>query len=331
MDLTNQQQQISDKLKLIEEEYIEIENLKIYCGTFNVNGKACDESLAPWLCLNNDTIENLMNVSDKNIDIYAIGFQELVDLNTTNLLLNAGSVEREQAWTNAINNELLNEANFKPPTKYLLVDKLKMFGLFMIVYVKQSLIEKNTIHDLFKSSVATGLMDMLGNKGSVALSMKLHETRICFVCSHFASDTEKLEKRNSDFRASKFRLKFQDEQQQLEGGPVPTGLDLEDHDFIFWFGDLNYRLDNLPLVDTIKHIYGSNFDELLKFDQLSLERVRHRVFENYQEGKIKFKPTYKYLIKSDVYEKQSLVDSQDPSLVQGIISKNNHLKIKQSV
>lgn len=200
----------------------------------------------------------------------------------------------------------------------------------MFVYVRQNLIEKNCVREVYKSSVATGLMDMLGNKGSVALSMRVHETRVCFVCSHFAADADKLEKRNSDYRASRFKLKFQDEQlqqqqQQQNSDLAQMGLDLDDHDHVFWFGDLNYRLVNLSLVDTIKYIFANDYERLLGYDQLSVERDKKRVFENYQEGQIKFKPTYKYLVKSDLYEKQSLIDSADPALTQGSIS---HLKTK---
>lgn len=187
-----------------------------------------------------------------------------------------------------------------------------MFGLFLFVYARQSLLENQTIRDVYKSSVATGLMDLVGNKGSVALSIRLHETRLCFVCSHFASDTDKLEKRNSDYRASKQRLKFHDEQQQ-----ETNGFDLDEHDFVFWFGDLNYRLDNLALKDAFKYILSSNYERLIKYDQLSVEKAKERVFELFREGEIKFKPTYKFLVKSDVYEKQSLVSLDDVAIVQG--------------
>lgn len=198
----------------------------------------------------------------------------------------------------------------------------------MFVYARQSLIDQDVIHDVLKSSVATGLMDMFGNKGSVGISMRVYETRLCFVCSHFAADTDKLEKRNSDYRATKLKLKFQDDsklnnqsldsndqQQQLQ----PIEYDLDDHDVIFWFGDLNYRCERLSLSDCVKHIYANNLDYLLNYDQLGGEIVSKRVFEDYQEGKIKFKPTYKFIIKTDRYEKQDLVDSNDPYLSQGKI------------
>lgn len=60
---------------------------------------------------------------------------------------------------------------------------------------------------------------------------------------------------------------------------------------IFWIGDLNYRLaDNPPreLFDT------NNYADLLKCDQLYQEMQKRRVFVNYTEGPIDFRPTYKY-------------------------------------
>lgn len=63
------------------------------------------------------------------------------------------------------------------------------------------------------------------------------------------------------------------------------------HSHIFWIGDLNYRLaDNPPrdLFDT------NNYANLLKCDQLVQEMQKRRVFVNYTEGSIDFRPTYKY-------------------------------------
>lgn len=120
-------------------------------------------------------------------------------------------------------------------------------------------------------------MDTLGNKGSVGISLRLNETRICFVCSHFASDTDKLQKRNADFRSSKQRLKF-------EYNANMDYFDLDGHDVVFWFGDLNYRLDKISLNNTIDKIYSNEMNELIEFDQLTKEMRRLNVFDEYSEG-----------------------------------------------
>lgn len=68
---------------------------------------------------------------------------------------------------------------------------------------------------------------------------------------------------------------------------------INDNNFshIFWIGDLNYRLvDNPPrqMFDV------TNFTDIIKHDQLYQEMQRRRVFVNYTEGTINFRPTYKY-------------------------------------
>lgn len=60
---------------------------------------------------------------------------------------------------------------------------------------------------------------------------------------------------------------------------------------IFWIGDLNYRITGNPLrQDFDTHDYS----ELVKKDQLYQEMQAQRVFVNYTEGPINFRPTYKY-------------------------------------
>lgn len=281
---------LKQELSLFEEEYIEYKNLRIFCGTYNVNGRMPDESLSPWI-----------NLNSKEVDIYAIGFQELVDLNTTNLLIKNDT--NEQLWTAYIETELAQSKTNK--TKYHLLTKSRMFGLFLLIYVSEKLYSKKAITELMKSQVATGIMDMLGNKGSIGVSFKLFESRICFVCSHFAADTDKLEKRNSDFRAAMLKLNFQQDSE------IGYSFRLDDHDTIFWFGDLNYRLDNLSLIKTFRLINDQNYGELLKYDQLNMEKNKKKIFENYLEGEIKFRPSYKYVTKSDLYEKQLTITSLD--------------------
>ena len=175
--------------------------------------------------------------------------------------------------------------------------------IYKKIYADAKLCEK-AISEIFTSVVATGILNV-GNKGSVGVSLKIYETRFCFVCSHFAANTDQLEKRNSDFRNTKQFLKFQDDKSA-------NSIDLEQHDTIFWFGDLNYRVDAISLNDTLKYISLNLFDELVKFDQLTNERRNMRVFDSYLEGKLNFRPTFKFVMKSDLYEKQvEILNSQN--------------------
>ena len=71
-----------------------------------------------------------------------------------------------------------------------------------------------------------------GNKGGVAVRLEYHRTSICFVCSHLAAHSDKTERRNQDYQDICKRLEFN----QLER---PTKIN--DHDMVYWMGDLNYR------------------------------------------------------------------------------------------
>lgn len=252
-----------------------------------MNSKSPNEDLKAWLFSSTETV-----------DIYSIGFQEVVDLNTSSFLLQSDWAERESSWIAAINKELINpEENLN----YILKEKIRMFGVLLLIYVKDEEWNKS-IYDVFKAEVATGIMDTVGNKGSVGISMKVHETRICFVCSHFAADIEKVSKRNSDYRSTKQRLRF-------EYNANLDYYDLELHDIVFWFGDLNYRIDSLNLVKTLNLIYTNDLDELIKNDQLTNEKLKLNSFEDYNEGAITFRPTYKYLCGQDTYAKQESIKS----------------------
>ncbi|KAG5523900.1 hypothetical protein RHGRI_030785 [Rhododendron griersonianum] len=69
---------------------------------------------------------------------------------------------------------------------------------------------------------------------------------------------------------------------------------------IFWFGDLNYRLNMLD-AEVRNLVDKKQWDELLHSDQLSKELRSGRVFEGWKEGPITFPPTYKYEFNSNRY------------------------------
>ncbi|ORX81114.1 DNase I-like protein [Neocallimastix californiae] len=74
-----------------------------------------------------------------------------------------------------------------------------------------------------------------------------------------------------------------------------------DNDILFWFGDLNYRLNNNG--DLIKeYISQGKIEDLLEFDQLIAEKGKDQAFIDFYENKITFKPTYKYDIGTNIFD-----------------------------
>ncbi|CAA0829782.1 DNAse I-like superfamily protein [Striga hermonthica] len=185
-----------------------------------------------------------------------------------------------------------------PQVKYCLAVSKQMVGIFLSVWVRKDL--DNLITSLEVSCVGRGIMGYLGNKGSISISMTLHQTTLCFVCTHLASGEKECDavRRNSDVKEILKRTRF-DHSCRGRGKQAPPDKIL-DHDSIIWFGDLNYRLACIG-DDTYKLLERNDWQALLKKDELKIEQKAGRVFKGWEEGKIYFAPTYKYLTNSDNY------------------------------
>lgn len=147
----------------------------------------------------------------------------------------------------------------------------------------------SNIRDVAVDTVKTGLGGATGNKGGVAIRMLFHNTSLCFVCAHFAAGQSQIQDRNADYSEIVRKSSF------------PSGRSLNCHDYIFWCGDFNYRidLDNDRVKECVRN---EDWETLLANEQLKVQQSKGKVFRNYIEGKIDFAPTYKYDIESDDYD-----------------------------
>lgn len=278
-------------------------NYKVFISTWNVGGVEPreDMNMADW-------------VNDTSCDIYVLGFQEIVPLKASNVLGSENSMICMK-WKSFIRETLNNNINFSgdkskdkngkstimessinPEAKdyFQCIISKQMVGILITVWVRRNL--RPLIRNPSVSCVGCGIMGCLGNKGSVSVRFQLHETSFCFVCCHLASGgrqgDEKL--RNSNVAEILARTSF-------PRGPL---LDLPrkilDHQRVIFLGDLNYRI-SLPEATTRSLVDEGDWNALLKSDQLSMELNDGQVFEGWNEGSIKFAPTYKYFPDSDTY------------------------------
>lgn len=74
---------------------------------------------------------------------------------------------------------------------------------------------------------------------------------------------------------------------------------------IIWLGDLNYRLSSTSSDDVSELIRRNDWQGLLEKDQLKIEQKAGRIFDGWEEGRICFAPTYKYITNSDRYVAQT--------------------------
>ncbi|XP_039008776.1 type I inositol polyphosphate 5-phosphatase 4-like [Hibiscus syriacus] len=182
-------------------------------------------------------------------------------------------------------------------SRYCLVASKQMVGIFLTVWVKSDL--RDDVRNMKVSCVGRGLMGYLGNKGSISISMSLHQTSICFVCSHLTSGQKEGDelRRNSDVMEILRKTRFPRVHGIRDENSPQTILE---HDRIIWLGDLNYRIA-LSYRSAKALVEMRNWKALLENDQLRIEQRRGRVFEGWSEGKIYFPPTYKYSNNSDRY------------------------------
>ncbi|XP_050430300.1 inositol polyphosphate 5-phosphatase OCRL isoform X2 [Adelges cooleyi] len=254
---------VQHQMLLNEEHYTNAETIRIFIGTWNVNGQSNTISLNDWL------------ISDpESPDIYAIGFQEL-DLSKEAFLFNDSP--REEEWLQAVSKSLNTSANYRK------VALVRLVGMMLIVFVKKKHMEH--IKHVATDTVGTGIMGKLGNKGGVAIRMDFHNTSFCFINSHLAAHVEEYERRNQDYHNICSRMLFSN------FTPPKT---IKDHNQVFWFGDLNYRITDMSATSVKDLVSNNNLKIVLDADQLKQQHRIGNVFKGYKEGPIHFIPTYKY-------------------------------------
>ncbi|KAJ0946337.1 putative endonuclease/exonuclease/phosphatase [Helianthus annuus] len=180
---------------------------------------------------------------------------------------------------------------------YCLVASKQMVGIYLTIWVKSDL--RDDVRNMKVSCVGRGLMGYLGNKGSISISMSLHQTSFCFICSHLTSGQKEGDelRRNSDVMEILRKTRFPRVQRTGDENSPQTILE---HDRIIWLGDLNYRIA-LSYRAAKALVEMRNWRALLEKDQLRIEQRRGRAFKGWSEGKIYFPPTYKYSNNSDRY------------------------------
>ncbi|XP_043106559.1 phosphatidylinositol 4,5-bisphosphate 5-phosphatase A isoform X2 [Puntigrus tetrazona] len=133
---------------------------------------------------------------------------------------------------------------------------------------------------------------VLGNKGGVSARMMVFGHPVCFLNCHLPAHMRNLEQRMEDFESIL-------QQQQFEGS---TAVGVLDHDVVFWFGDLNFRIEGYDIHVVKGAIENDKLPLLWEKDQLNMAKKSESVLEGFSEGPLNFPPTYKFDVGTHTYD-----------------------------
>mmetsp|Transcript_5771 Transcript_5771/g.6903 ORF Transcript_5771/g.6903 Transcript_5771/m.6903 type:complete len:682 (+) Transcript_5771:322-2367(+) len=190
---------------------------------------------------------------------------------------------------------------------YDLICEEHFWSLRLLIFIRRD--HSRFVSTVEKDHKGCGIGDRLGNKGAVAAALSLYDTTLCFVNCHLEANQNEVQKRNEDF------------EQIVDGiclGRPELDI-LSQFDHVFWFGDLNYRVDVIEkqffsdaLACRLPRPARGNDDDFIEHesdiiqkreilqnlrdvDQLDGERKAGRAFWGFQETPVfDFAPTYRF-------------------------------------
>jgi hypothetical protein len=209
-----------------------------------------------------------------DVDIWVLGMQEC--------LYNPVPPSKtcEDDWLQLVREALSAVGDF------ILLTSVSLWQIRIAVFVRVAV--AHSVADVSTTTVATGFAGIVKNKGASAVSMSINGAKCLFICSHLAARPERVQQRKSMTADILKGLKL----------VSPTGSDLfpeASFDHIFWFGDLNYRVD-LPFDQCITNVEKTDpplIAPLYETDQLRTARYTGDTLASFHEQPINFTPTYR--------------------------------------
>ncbi|XP_046427714.1 inositol polyphosphate 5-phosphatase K-like isoform X1 [Neodiprion fabricii] len=250
------------------------DKLRFYFVTWNVATKYPEQDLHQLLGIGHNNAKELP-------DFYVVGLQE-VKAQPQNMVM---GMFTDDPWTKSLR-ETLKEHD------YIKVRNQRLQGLVLNIFCqRQHLTHLRLIEAQF---TRTGFGGMWGNKGAVSVRLNIYGVSICVVNSHLTPHDHLLAERISDYNVILNQHLF----------TTKDTSSIFYHDYVFWIGDLNFRLNGEELsAEEIDLLVKKNqLDLLLDKDQLMAVMHSGEAFSELIENDIKFPPTYKYEFGSQEFD-----------------------------
>ncbi|XP_061746392.1 inositol polyphosphate 5-phosphatase K isoform X1 [Nerophis ophidion] len=212
-------------------------------------------------------------------DLYVIGLQEVCATPVRFI----SDLMADDSWSHVFMDTLA-------PRGFVKVVSVRMQGLLLLVFAKQAHIPY--IRDIQTTFTRTGIFGYWGNKGAVSVRCSFYGHKVCFLNCHLAAHMNYALQRVDEFEHIL-------ETQDFDVADTPRVLD---HKLVFWFGDLNFRIADHGLHFLRSSINGGRVNLLWAKDQLISMKKKEAFLQEFEEGPLNFKPTYKFGRNSDAYD-----------------------------
>lgn len=248
--------------------------LSLFVTTWNVGNEPPPLSLTDWM-------------PTQGYDLFVIGAQECTFTPCTDISGRPLYASTESAWVGCLTAHLSHE--------YVLVSSLSLREIRLVIFARASCARH--IKNVTTDTVATGIGDVVGNKGGTVISFDYAHTRLCFVNCHLAAHQDMTTARNADMCRVIKSLKY-------PMGKRCSGDLLTCFHHVFVLGDLNYRLsfgtqgearkpDKETFTTLCRMIRHKRYAELMEMDQLKEQQRLGQVLPGFVEGKYAFAPSFK--------------------------------------
>ncbi|KAH0610122.1 uncharacterized protein H6S33_012668 [Morchella sextelata] len=260
---------IQEQMLLRRAEFIRQKRIRIKIGSWNVAAiQGCERDLSDWIVdkkrdmrtisLANYVEDEADMANGDDVGIYVIALQEVVDVTATENFIKYTDPKISLNWK--------AHAQAALPNGYVCVASPQLIGVLLLVFVSPRLM--SVVGSVSSTTVGTGLMGYVGNKGGAAVRLVLGDTlRLVFVDVHLAAFVNNTDRRNWDAAEIVRRANFEpvaknfvgldddDARNDQKNSQQPAGETIDNADVVIWCGDLNYRID-LP-NDDIRRLFSS--------------------------------------------------------------------------
>ncbi|XP_034722623.1 inositol polyphosphate 5-phosphatase Ka isoform X2 [Etheostoma cragini] len=217
--------------------------------------------------------------SPKRPDLYVIGLQEVY----SGPLRFVSDTLFDDPWSNQLMATLA-------PRKYVKVSSIRMQGLLLLFFSKLKHVP--FIRDIQATYTRTGIFGYWGNKGGVSVRLSFYGHMLCFLNCHLAAHMKYATERVDEFEYIMDTQTFD----------CKKASRIVDHRLVFWFGDLNFRIQDHGMHFLRSCINNQTYNLLWSKDQLTMMKKNEQMLQEFEEGPLDFQPTYKFDLNSDTYD-----------------------------